>query len=81
MRVVESRPHKNTVKRRRECVYCETRYTTFETFADDIANPAAVDALHEEAREAIRRLNSHVAETRDISVRLQTLVKKTDATR
>lgn len=43
LRVIDSRAHKNTVRRRRQCKPCGFRFWTMEVICDRDNNPVEVD--------------------------------------
>lgn len=58
-RVVDSRPTANSIRRRRHCVACGTRFNTYEIFAEDAVLTLAENyrALITDLRETMERHN------------------------
>lgn len=52
-KVTDSRPHKKSIRRRRECLKCGTRWSTLEVKGEFVVDkPAAMRAAKKEKREA-----------------------------
>ncbi len=65
--VIDSRPLKNAVRRRRKCLKCEFRFTTYEYVEGDLGSQQYSEALRSVVNFARKKYSEAKKARRDVS--------------